>query len=928
MVDTAYFDTMRIPLLRGRLFDDGDVEDTPLVALINNATADLYWPGEDPIGRRVSWGTTDEGERIWVTIVGVVDDVFTEGLDTPPRPETYRPFAQDPYPFMTFVLRTGEDPAAYALPLRQAVFDVDPGQPVSGVKTLDEVLAAALAPRRFNMMLMLVFAGVAVVLAAVGLFGMLSFSVSRRRHEIGIRRALGALPHDIAVQFISEGARMLVIGLAVGTAGALALAHLITAQDLRRDRHRPRNLYRRGAGPGLGRPPGELPPGASRSSRGTDDGAAKRMRGTTMNGLLTEIRFALRRLARNPSFSILVILTLALGIGATTTIFSVVDGVLLRELPYPDPGRLIQVRTHHKGRIFDTNSAANFLDYREQIESIDSVTFYQYRRWYLGETQEPRYVLGVVTSHEFFEVMGVAPALGRPFTADEERPDADVVVISHGFWQSHFGGLSDVIGRTVLLDARPFTVVGVMPAGFGFPHPEVEIWRPLWLDPTSPNLRSDSNLLVVARLAKGASLGEAQHEFTAYGERVADEYPQNYRTFQFAVSAVSLRTATVGTVQTPLVVLLGAVAFVLFIACANVANLLLVRYEARGYELAVRSALGASRARIVRQMLVESLVLALAGGLIGLSLTKLGLSGLLSLAGDAIPRADNVRLDIPVLAVTFAVSVLAGLLAGSLPSIRISAQQPGQTLCASGRSVIAGGRSVLRRSLVIAEVALAVMLVIGAFLMIRTLAALHDVDVGFRTDNVLTARVTLPQDGYRNLTLVGDFFRSLEERVRALPGVREVGTAWRLPLATGFDNLSIVIEGHEVATIGEAPTAHVQIASPGYFDALGLTPIQGRTFEGSDSVGRPFVAVVNRTFERQLLDGQQAVGTRVKLWGDDRPWMEIVGVVGDIHNDDLVTDPRPTVYFAHAQLLMDEIRPERLPRAYCQEHGARGSHRW
>ena len=240
----------------------------------------------------------------------------------------------------------------------------------------------------------------------------------------------------------------------------------------------------------------------------------------------------------------------------------------------------------------------------------------------------------------------------------------------------------------------------------------------------------------------------------------------------------------------------------------------------------------------------------------------------------------------------------------------LSAKQPGQMLCAGGRSVIAGGRSVLRRSLVIAEVALAGMLVIGAFLMIRTLAALYDVDVGFRTDKVLTARVTLPQDGYRNLALVGDFFRSLEERVRALPGVREVGTAWRLPLATGYDNLSIVIEGHEVATVGEAPTAQVQVASPGYFDALGLTPIQGRTFKASDSVGRPFVAVVNRTFERQLLDGQQAVGTLVKLWGDDMPWVEIVGVVGDIHNDDLVTDPRPTVHFAHAQLLMDEIRPE------------------
>ncbi len=230
VVEAAYFETMRIPLLRGRLLDERDVDGAPLVALINKTTADSCWPGEDPIGRRVSWGTTDEGEQVWVTIVGVVDDVFVEGLDVPPRPETYRPFAQDPYPFMTFVLRTGEDPSSFALPLQQAVFDVDPAQPVSGVKTLDEVLAAALAPRRFNMLLMLVFAGVAVALAAVGLFGMISFSVTRRRHEIAVRNALGALPHNIVVQFVSEGARMVVVGLCVGTCGALALSRFISTQ--------------------------------------------------------------------------------------------------------------------------------------------------------------------------------------------------------------------------------------------------------------------------------------------------------------------------------------------------------------------------------------------------------------------------------------------------------------------------------------------------------------------------------------------------------------------------------------------------------------------------------------------------------------------------------------------------------------------------
>ena len=629
-----------------------------------------------------------------------------------------------------------------------------------------------------------------------------------------------------------------------------------------------------------------------------------------VNGLASDLATAFRTILRRPGFSALVMLTLAIGIGAATAIFSVVDGVLLSRLPYPESDRLIRVRTHHKGRINNTNSGANFVDYREQIGSIESVAIYQYRRWHLGEVTEPRFVLGAVTSHEFFEVLGVAPTLGRSFTAEDERPDADVVVISHSFWQGHFGGVPDVVGRAVLLDARPYTVVGVMPAGFGFPHREVEVWRPLWLDTTVPHFRGDHNLFVVARLADGASLAEAQREFAAYGRRMVEEFPENYKTFQFGVSAVSLHASTVGDARAPLLVLLAAVIFVLLIACANVANLLLVRYEAREHELAVRSALGASRARIICQVVAECLVLALGGGLIGLLFTRFGLDGLLALAGDAVPRAENVRLDLRVLAFTVVVSIAAGLLAGVLPAIRMSVQQPADSLSAGGRSVIAGGRSALRRGLVIVEVALAVILVISAGLMIRSVAGLFRVDPGFRTDEVLTMRVTLPAEGYRTPARVGDFYTSLKHHAEALPGVRTAGIGWRLPLATGYDNLSIVIEGNEVDTVGEAPTTHFQIASPGYFEVLGLAPLRGRIFNGSDTPGRPFVAIVNQAFQRRLLDGGEAVGTRVRLWGDEQPWVEIVGVVHDIRNIELDTDPRPMLYFAHAQILLDRIPPD------------------
>jgi predicted permease len=467
-----------------------------------------------------------------------------------------------------------------------------------------------------------------------------------------------------------------------------------------------------------------------------------------------------------------------------------------------------------------------------------------------------------------------------------------------------------VVGRAVTLDANPYTVVGVMPSGFEFPHRSVEIWRPLWLDTTIPQLRADHNLFVVARLADGVTLAEAQREFAAYGRRVAEEFPENYKTFQFGVSAVSLHSSTVGDAQTPLLLLLAAVILLLLIACANVASLLLVSYEAREHELAVRSALGASRGRIVSQVLAECLVLALGGGLVGLLFTRLGLDGLLALVGDFLPRAENVRLDLRVISFTVVISVAAGLLAGLLPAIRTSTQHPAGALSGGGRSLIAGGRSALRRLLVAAEVALAVMLVISAGLMIRSVVGLYRVDPGFRTDGVLTVRVTLPTEGYRTPSRVGEFYGSLEHRVKALPSVRTAGIGWRLPLSTGYDNLSILIEGHEVETIGEAPTALFQIVSPGYFEALGLAPIHGRILDASDTVGRPFVAVVNQAFQRRLLDGGDAVGTRIRLWGDEQPWVEIVGVVGDIRNTELDSDPRPISYFAHAQILLDQIPPD------------------
>ena len=626
-----------------------------------------------------------------------------------------------------------------------------------------------------------------------------------------------------------------------------------------------------------------------------------------MYGLLTEFRFALRHLARSPLFSILVVLTLALGIGATTAIFSVVNGVLLNDLPYPDADRMLRVRTHFQGRVGNSSAAANFHDYREQIESVKSVTFYRYQRWYLGDTTEPRFPLGAEVSHEFFDVAGIQPALGRGFTPDDERPDADVAVISYGLWQNHFAGRPNIVGQKVTLDGIPFTVIGVMPAGFDLPDAEVEVWRPLWFDVSAPGHRTDHLYSVIARVADGVSIEEAQAEFAAYGERVVQEYPENYKNFQYGISAVSLLESRVGSVRTPLLLLMGAVVFVLLIAVANVANLLLVRSETRSHELAVRSALGASRPRILRHLFAECLLLSLAGGALGLLLAFLGTRALLAFAEGSVPRTGNVSIDFRVLVVTALVSIAAGLLAGAFPALRLSGMRGERALRAGNRTIAAGRRDRLRHGLVVAEIALAVILVVGAGLMIRTLAELTRVDVGFRTDNILTTRISLPVSVYGDGPSIADYFRTVEEKVEALPAVISAGVVRQLPLASGFGTYSIQIEGREVESIGESPHTYLQLTSPGYFDALGLTPLRGRLHNERDTDGSPLTVTVNEAFARRLLDGEEAIGRHVKRWGDDQPWAEIVGVIPDIQQRDLEREPYPTMYVNLAQIAIEGL---------------------
>jgi predicted permease len=621
-----------------------------------------------------------------------------------------------------------------------------------------------------------------------------------------------------------------------------------------------------------------------------------------MDGLLTEIRLTLKILARSPLFSILVILTLALGIGATTAIFSVVNGVLLSDLPYPDSDRLLRVRTHYKGRAMNSNSAANFLDYREQIQSIDSVTMYSFQRWYLGNTDEPRFIFSANVTHEFFDVVGIRPAIGRGFTRDDERADADIVVISHGLWHSHLGGKADVIGSSITLDGQPYTVVGVMPPGFDFPTSSNDLWYPIWIDISSPSLRANHLYSVIARMAENATPEDSQAEFVEYGERVTREYPESYKDFQFGVSAVSLLEDRVGHIRRPMLILLAAVMLVLLIAIANVSNLILARGESRGRELEVRYALGATRHRVAGILLLEGLLLSLCAGALGLFLSYVGTTSLLSLAGRTIPRAENISIDFRVFSAAVAFSVIAGILAGAFPAVLASRRSARPALSGSGRSMTSSGGNRLRTALILVEVCLSVMLVVGAGLMIRTLSALNRVDVGFRTENVLTTRLTLPEAEYRESGQVVSLFQEVEERVSALPGVSAAGLVRSPPLATGIRIQAIEIEGFETENLGDAPHCYLQTSSPGFFQTFDLRPIRGRLHNQNDTAAAPPVAIVSETFERTLLDGEPAIGQQIRLMDEEGPWFEIIGVVPDVIQGDFEEESFPTLYLNHAQI--------------------------
>jgi putative ABC transport system permease protein len=604
-----------------------------------------------------------------------------------------------------------------------------------------------------------------------------------------------------------------------------------------------------------------------------------------MNTLLQDVRYGLRVLLKRPGFTAVAVVTLALGIGANTAIFSLVSAVLVRPLKYRDAERLVMVWESAPAAGFprDNPATGNYADWKEQNQVFEDMAAVDQRTYDLTGEGEPEKLFAFGVTANFFPLLGSTPELGRTFLPEEDRPGAArVAVISHGLWQSRFGGEREVVGRDIMLDGEPYTVVGVMPRDFQFEFPEVGAWVPAALTPEQLANHSDHYLEVIARLKPGVTAERAGEDIRAIMLRIAALYPNDAQGV--GAVAVPLREQLAGDARRPLTMLLVAVALVLLIACANVAGVLLARAASRRREMALRAALGASRWRIVRQLLTESLLLGGAGGLLGSLLALWAFAFLGQLIPPGMREMAELRLDVPVLLFTLAVSLLSGLVFGLAPALHATGADLNDALKQGGaRSGTGAGARRLRGAFVVTQVALALVLLVGAGLLIQTLYRLRGQYSGLRPESILTARTQLAGNRYKEHTQRVSFYERVLARVRALPGVVAAGYTTAVPLTRKGGSNGLSIEGRDNGPDSNWNASHRQV-SPDYFRALGIPLREGRDFREQDDERAAPVAVVNETMARQYWPGESAVGKRFKVGTPEspNPWLTIVGVVADV----------------------------------------------
>jgi putative ABC transport system permease protein len=622
-----------------------------------------------------------------------------------------------------------------------------------------------------------------------------------------------------------------------------------------------------------------------------------------MENLIKDIRYAFRATLKRPGFSLIAIITLALGIGANSAIFSVVNGVLWRPLPYPRPQQLVMAWTDHQARggpAQEWFSPPEIEDWRAQNKTLSQ--FSGLNNWIptLTGREEPESLVGAAVSYDMFNLLSVAPARGRTFVAEEDRPNAPgVAILSDELWRTRFNSDSNIVGKSISLSQTNYQVIGVMPAGFQFPIiPGVQIWRTLRPTLNPSCARGCIVLRAIGRLKDGVTIEQAQADVSTIASRLAAQYPDT--NSKVGASLVPLQEQLVGSIKRPLLVLLGAVGFVLLIACANVANLLLARAATREREMALRAALGASRIRVIRQLLTESSLLAFAGAVTGLGLAYWLLRLLVSLSPPGTPGLDQIAIDRFVLGFTVLIAAVTGIVFGLAPALQLSKIDLNRSLKDTGKGTPGGTRGGrLRGALVIAEMALALLLLIGSGLLLKSFMLLQRVDPGFNPDHVLTLRLILNRTAYPETPQIVNFYGQLLDRVRGTPGVQSAAAISTLPLSGNQTDTNFLIEGHPPPPPNQEPSAWFNSVSPDYFQTMQLRLVKGRSFSETDTEKSPLVAVISETMARKFFPNEDPLGKRIGR-GPDR-WREIVGVVGDVKHFSLDGATPPTMYFPMRQ---------------------------
>jgi predicted permease len=620
--------------------------------------------------------------------------------------------------------------------------------------------------------------------------------------------------------------------------------------------------------------------------------------------LLSDFKHGLRVLLKNPGFTAVAIIVLALGIGANTAIFSVVNAVLLRPLPFRDPARLVQVWHVPPPKSFPgmtefAVSAANFIDWQQQNDVFDKMAIYTGSSLNLTGREQPEALQGAAVSADFFSTLQVQPMLGRAFTTDDDQQGKNhAVILTYGLWKSRFAANPNIAGQTVNLDGQPYTVTGVMGPKFRFPG-WAQYWTPMGWTDKERAVRGEHHYLVIARLKSGTPIPQAQAQMNAISSRLAQQYPEDDKGWGAVV--IPLREQLVSEVRPALLILLGAVAFVLLIACANVANLVLAKTFGRRKEIAIRVALGATGSRVVQQILAETLLLALAGGALGLLLARFGMALTLKFLSDNLPKSTEVSLDGFVLAFTVFISIVTGVIAGLLPAIRMTKTNVNDALKQGlGKTDFAGRRT--RSILVVSEVALSLILLVGAGLMIRSLWVLSTLDPGFDPHGVLTMSLVLPKNKYSQSIEEIAFFDRVLAKVRVLPGVVSAGLIDDLPLNGEGSHQPIVIEGAPVQAMSDQPEVDTRYITPGYLSTMQIPLRRGRDFSAADGPDRPSVALISESMARRFWPNQDPIGRHLTMTFSPDKVREIVGIVGDVKLEGMdAAASSATIYLAANQ---------------------------